>query len=299
MKRTALMIPTMLGCFGAALLSMASAQDANPASETSAAPLFAFDNGVGRGTLSPEQQANILAELGYGGIAYSGTKNIPEMLAALDKHGLKMASTYVGVQLGPEQSSYEAGLPEAIEQLKGRGTLIWLYLQGGEPSSDSLDDQAVRLIQEIATMAEASDLRVALYPHVGFYVATVQDALRLAKKADRENVGASFNLCHFLKLDNQRDLATRLQQAVPHLLMVSINGADRGDTQAMGWDRLIQTLDRGDFDVYRLLKTLQRCGYRGPIGLQCYAIGGDVRQNLARSMEAWKAMTSRLASEDH
>ena len=298
MVRTALLIPMMLGCCGAALLSTVAAQPANPGSETSTAPLFAFDNGVGRGELSPEQQASILAELGYGGIAHTGTKNIPEMLAALDRHGLKMASTYVRVQLGPEHSSYEPGLPEAIEQLEGRGTLIWLYLQGGEPSSDSLDDQAVRLVREIATMAEASDLQVALYPHVGFYVATVQDALRLAKKADRKNVGASFNLCHFLKLDNQRDLATRLQDAVPHLFIVSINGADRGDTQAMGWDRLIQTLDRGDFDVYRLLSALKRFGYRGPISLQCYAIGGDVRENLTRSMEAWKTMTSRLASED-
>ena len=95
----------------------------------------------------------------------------------------------------------------------------------------------------------------------------------------------------------RRNLSRRLREAIPHLLIVSINGADRGDTQAMGWDRLIQTLDRGDFDVCGLLKTLQRLGYRGPISLQCYAIGGDVRENLSRSMDAWKAIASRLASE--
>jgi sugar phosphate isomerase/epimerase len=161
-----------------------------------------------------------------------------------------------------------------------------------------LDDQAVAVIREIAAMAEQAQLRVALYPHVGFYVATVQDALRLVKKVDRENVGASFNLCHFLKLEDERELARRLQQAAPHLLIASINGADRGDTQSMGWDRLIQTLDRGDFDVTSLLQSLQRLGYRGPIGLQCYAIAGEPRENLARSMAAWREITSGLARDE-
>jgi sugar phosphate isomerase/epimerase len=257
-------------------------------------PLFAFDNGVGRGKWSPDQQARVLAELGYGGIAYSGTQNIPQMLAALDRHDLRMVSTYVGVRLGGQQPSYDAGLPEAIGQLKGRETIIWLYVQGGQPSSTALDDQAVRVIRQIATMAQASGLRVALYPHVGFYVATVQDALRLVKKVDRENVGASLNLCHFLKLDDQDNLSSRLEEALPHLLIFSINGADGGDTRAMGWDRLIQTLDRGDFDVYRLVSDLRQRGYRGPIGLQCYAIAGDVRENLTRSIEAWKAIVARL-----
>ena len=106
---------------------------------------------------------------------------------------------------------------------------------------------------------------VVLYPHVGFYVARLEDGLRIAKKVDRKNVGTAFNLCHFLKLDDARNLEAALQQALPHLDLVSINGADQGDTKRMGWNRLIQTLDRGDFPLDELLTTLKRLGYDGPI----------------------------------
>ena len=108
------------------------------------------------------------------------------------------------------------------------------------------------------------------------------------KKVDRKNVGVGFNLCHFLKLDDEKNLERRLKEAMPYLFAVSINGADGGDTNRMGWDRLIQTLDRGSFDVGRVLKTLKQLGYTGPIGLQCYGIPGDNRENLKRSMKAWR-----------
>lgn len=76
-----------------------------------------------------------------------------------------------------------------------------------------------------------------------------------------------------------------------HLFLVSINGADQGDTKRMGWDRLVQPLDRGDFPINEFLTTLKRLGYDGPIGLQCYAIKGDIRDNLRSSMRAWRQLT--------
>ena len=36
------------------------------------------------------------------------------------------------------------------------------------------------------------------------------------------------------------------------------------------------------------LRTLRDLGYRGPIGLQCYGIGGDVREHLERSLATWR-----------
>jgi sugar phosphate isomerase/epimerase len=66
---------------------------------------------------------------------------------------------------------------------------------------------------------------------------------------------------------------------------VSINGADHeGD-----WDRLIQTLDRGAFDVKGFLSAIRSLGYKGPVALQCYAIQGDREENLTRSMRAWRS----------
>ena len=65
----------------------------------------------------------------------------------------------------------------------------------------------------------------------------------------------------------------------------------------MDWDRLIQTLDRGSYDVGRVVKALRRAGYNGPIGLQCYGIPGDNRENLKRSMKAWREIRSRSAKD--
>jgi sugar phosphate isomerase/epimerase len=70
---------------------------------------------------------------------------------------------------------------------------------------------------------------------------------------------------------------------------VSINGADERD-DGDGWDRYIQPLGQGSFDVGALLKTLRELGYSGPIGLQCYGIGGDAREHLARSMATWRRL---------
>jgi sugar phosphate isomerase/epimerase len=259
---------------------------------------FAFDNGTGRGVLPTEAQADLLSKLGYAGIGYTGCNEIPAMLQALDARQLKMFSIYVALKVGPDGATYDPQLQQAIQQLSGRDTLIWLTVQGGQASSSAYDEQAAAAVREIAELAAASNLRVAFYPHVGFYVATVQDALRLAQVVDRPNVGVSLNLCHFLKLDDEQNLEALIQTAMPRLFAVSINGTDRGDTKAMGWDRLIQTLDRGDFPVASFLQSLQKHGYRGPIGLQCYNIQGDPRENLERSMNAWKRYAASLRSAE-
>jgi sugar phosphate isomerase/epimerase len=255
---------------------------------------FAFDNGVGRGKLTADQQADILADLKFDGIGYTGTQKIPAMLAALDKRGLKFYSTYVKINLKENEPAYDQMLPTAIQQLKGRQAILWMHVHGGRPSTSDLDNRAVEVLREVSSLAEAADVRMALYPHTGFYVATVQDAVRLAKKVDRPNVGASFNLCHFLKLDSEKNIRRALEEAMPHLFLVSINGADGGDTRAMGWDRLIQPLGQGSFDVRRVLRILAELGYKGPVGLQCYGIRAPPREHLAKSIKAWQQLSKDL-----
>ena len=52
---------------------------------------------------------------------------------------------------------------------------------------------------------------------------------------------------------------------------MSINGADR-DAAGTGWDRLIQPLGSGTYDMLPLLRKLAKLGYAGPIGLQGYGL---------------------------
>ncbi len=244
------------------------------------APLYVFDNGVGRGTLSLDEQAELAKKTGYAGIFYSGTQNIGELLAAHKARGLKVLGIYTGMNLSDPKPGYDPALPEAIRQLKGTGALITFTVNG---KAQGGDDLAVPVIGEVADMAAQAGLQVALYPHYGFHVAKIEDALRVRGKVGRPNLGIVFNLCHWLREGEEANMAARLKEAVPHMMMVSINGADHeGD-----WDRLIQTLDRGAFDVKRFLSALRRLGYRGPMGLQCYNVKGDREENLVRSMKAW------------
>jgi hypothetical protein len=53
-------------------------------------------------------------------------------------------------------------------------------------------------------------------------------------------------------------------------------------------------LDRGTYDLRELLTILREIEYAGPIGLQGYGIGGDVHENLKRSMDAWRALSAGM-----
>jgi sugar phosphate isomerase/epimerase len=274
--------PTLCLALGlAALLPVARAQKLTN-------PFFAFDNGTGRDQKVPvEEQAELVKRTGYAGLGYTGALRIPEMLQALESRGLKMFSTYVAVRVDGEKPSYDAELPEAIRQLKGHGTAIWLTVQGSSPDGE---ERAVRMVREVADMAAESGLRVVLYPHMGFFVGRIEDALRIRKLADRSNVGISFNLTHFLAAKDEPNLDQRLREALPYLELVSINGAEHEG----GWDRLILPLDRGEFDVFGFLKKLVAAGYKGPVGLQCYQVPGDIEDNLKRSMAAWRKFQERM-----
>lgn len=246
---------------------------------------FAFDNGVGRGQWSPPRQAETLRELGYAGIGYTGTDQLAERRQAFASQKLKIFSLYVPCYPGKE-APFPAGLMEALKELQGTETMLWLTVEAAGKKIH--DEDAARVVRQLADAAKEQGVKIALYPHYGFHVATARDALRLLKMVDRPNVGVTLNLCHELRAGNEAELGAILQEAAPHLYLVSINGADH----AGDWDKLIQPLDRGEFDIRAFLKKLKAAGYTGPIGLQCFNVRGDLRENLARSMAAWKKLLS-------
>ncbi len=280
------------------LCSCQSLRTSNPGLSN---PFFAMNTGTDRKNLSAAEQARMLEDLGYEGLGYTGIDGIDQMIAELEKRDLKMFNTYLRVRIDPDAQRYDPDLPETIKRLKGKDVLLWLTVSSKnfKPSDPAGDPYAVKAIREVADMAEESDLRIALYPHISSWVERVGDGVRVAKKVNRKNVGTTFNLCHWLRIEGSDNMKPLMKSAMPYLFVVTINGADSGDTRNMKWDRLIQTLDRGTFDNYALLKTLKQLGYTGPIGLQGYGIKGDARENLARSMSAWRRFTQRMAAEEN
>jgi len=250
-------------------------------------PFFAMDTATKDAAhQTAKEQVEMVKELGYPGIGCTAGKELGEMAEELDKNGLRLFTVYLGVNVDPDQPKYGPELKETIKVLKGRNAMLWLFVQSKKhkPSALAGDDRAVEILQEVADMAAEANVRVALYPHTGFWVERVEDAVRVAKKVDRKNVGVTFNLCHWLMVDDEKNMKSLIDSAMPHLFVVTINGADSGGKD---WKTLIQTLDRGTFDMRGFLKTLEDSGYTGPIGFQGYGIGGDARDNLKRTMDAW------------
>jgi len=246
---------------------------------------------------SAKEQVQMVKELGYAGIGCTAGKGLAAMAEELDKNGLRLFTVYLGVNIDPDQQKYGPELREAITVLKGRNAILWLFVlsKKHKPSSPEGDARAVEVIREIADTAAEAGVRVALYPHHRFWVERVEDAVRVAKKVNRKNVGVTFNLCHWLMVNDEKNMKPLIKSAMPYLFVVTINGADSGGKD---WKQLIQTLDRGSFDTYKFMKTLKELGYTGPVGLQGFGIKGDAYENLKRSMNAWRQLSKQLKKDD-
>jgi sugar phosphate isomerase/epimerase len=242
--------------------------------------LYPFQNGMR--FPSSDEGVRVIKELGYQGIGSINPEELAKVKIACEKAGLNIFSIYTGGKVNADGFDYAKNVSEAIAMLKGTNALVELNVQRGTNPNDT---QAVAFVKEIAEQAKAAGLKVVLYPHDKFHIERIDHALRIAKATGCDNVGVAFNLCHFLKCQPGDDLEASLTAAKPLLWSVSICGAD---ADGKDWNTLIRPLDEGTFDQANLLRHLNKLAYKGPIGLQCFNIKVDPKQNLTRSWEAWK-----------
>lgn len=236
---------------------------------------YAFQNGV-----NFKNPAATLKELGFDGISQvrAHPTGLPDQVQSFEAAGLKVLSIYLNVNDKPIE-------PATVQALANRDALIELTIQKMNPMT-------VEAVRQTAAMAKKLKIKVALYPHHGFAVATMPQAMDLIEKVNHPNLGVMFNLCHFLKNEDPKTIETTLGKAGSKLFAVSTCGADLGGES---WNQLIQPLDKGDFPQERLFRALNSLKFSGPVGLQCYAIKGDKHDNLQKSMGAWKTIIRNLA----
>jgi len=234
------------------------------------------------------EQAKMLRELGFDGAGYPLwlDETLDKNLRILDDAGLKVYVLYASVDVNPKAPPYDPRLPEAIRKLKGRPVTICVLLRGFPPGDPKGEEPAVKILRQLGDLAAASGLRISIYHHTGDWTASLLYTLQVVKKVNHPQVGANFNLCHWLMVDGDKDYRPVLRQSAARIFAVTINGAKLGSKT---WTNgLIQALDQGDFDNPKLLATLREIGYPGPIGLMCYGIPGDAREHLERSIKLWK-----------
>ena len=255
-------------------------------------PFFAFKNSLEKRVPEIEEQAALLADVGFDGFDHRELVALDEALRALDKHDLNLFTIYFRVDIDAEENAFNAGLSEALPLLKDRGTVLWCNTHSKEygPSDPAGDRRAVPIFQRLADMVAPFGVRVAPYPHVNMWVESPEDTARLAGKVDRPNFGTSFNLYHWnaLKGERKRPLAEVAKLLAPKLMVLSING-DEGKRIDIG---PLEEEDIGDY--VEVLRTFRAEGYRGPVGLQCYAIEEAPGVHLRQSMSVWRAIKTKL-----
>jgi sugar phosphate isomerase/epimerase len=261
-------------------------------------PFFVFDNGLrGEKLKTIEAQLDLVKSVGFEGLSWrtDAPDRVKQVLEGCKQRGLKLFVIYVNLDLKDGKLVYDPRIKEIIALCKGTDVMIWPNLTSKQfkPSDPAGDDIAVAGLRELADLCAANGLRITIYPHVNMWVHRVEDALRLVKKVDRKNVGLTFNLCHALLDEAEARVPALIEEVAPFMTCATINGADSGAKKnEMG--RIIQTLDKGNYDVPAFLKRLKAVGFKGPIGLQCYNIKGEPQELLTGSMGAWKKMVNVL-----
>ena len=270
------------------------------AQETLDNTFYVFNNCVRTLPGAPDElddQIALIKDLGYDGMGGHHSQDNLVLLDALNKAGLQMPEVYWPVTLlDSGEVSFDQRLLEIIRKAAHTELLVTLVLSTESKIDDreSGDQLFAAGIAEIADYAIQYDAKIAVYPHVGNYCETVDQTLRMATMINRDNAGMVFNLCHFLKVEGEKDWKTQLKKALPYVYMVSLNGTDSGDTQAMDWDRLIQPLGEGTFDTFEVVRFLKDQDYGEKYGLQCYNIKQDCEIALKKSMATWKDYQKRV-----
>lgn len=234
-------------------------------------------------------EAGILRELGFDGIGLPLDAKLESSLEILDKAGLQLCLTWMPVNVNPAKGvAYKPELAETIRKLKGRSVTVSVLLTGLKAGDPEGMAPAVKALRELGDVAAEAGVRISIYNHVNNWTESVPFVVEVIRNVNHPQVGFNFNLCHWLKVEGDKDYRPLLRANADKLFVVTISGATMG---AKTWTNgLIRPLDEGDFDQRPLLATLREIGYRGPVGLMCYGVPGDPRGYLARSMKAWRAL---------
>lgn len=266
-------------------------------------PIFVFNNALNQKQhplLTIEEQAEVLAKLGYDGMEYKETDGLLEAVEVFKEHGMKIYANYLKIDID-QKEPYLPSWKEVIPKLGGTDMILWVHIHSEKykSSDEAADEIIVPIIQELADLAKPYGVKIAIYHHIFFLAEKAEDSFRIAQKVNRENVGSVFNLCHFLRTDDAENLAKIIDLTLPKLFAVSISGADAGDTKNMDWDRLIQPVGEGTFDVYRVVELLADKGFIGPIGIQCWALQSKPEDYLTQTMSAINDFKVKYCKEDN
>lgn len=239
----------------------------------------------------PKLHIKLLKERGYGGVMLSlkddpgRWKYLPAYLEAMKEHGLRLTAIHARFYI--EDGTYPQVIKDNLPLLKGT-KVVFIPSVGSRTKMDRKDPKAVamavKILREMSDDAKKYDLGgVAPYMHIGNWIETIDDNVRIAKAVDRRNVGVMFHLHHWQAVGGRKleQLRADLLKAKPYLMVVVIQGTDQNKATH-------KIVGEGDYDMVPLAKALHKMDYRGPLGTMGYTQRDDIPGKLERAYKAWE-----------
>lgn len=248
-------------------------------------------------------RCQMLNELGYDGTYLTvwnadAEADIHNLAEASSQHKLTVHGVYFMLNIADEHSVQrtlalieQVPLPTTIE------LAVYVDSPNRHQRDAHYDHLLVRYLPHILAIAERHNHHIALYPHINFWLETMDDAIRICSQYAHPRLGIAFPAFHWYATGN-RALQQTLATVAPWLKSANICGTrilpQGGDLPAS-----IELIDSGELDVFAVLCHLKAVGYTGAIGLQGYGIGGDVYHNLRKSIHSYRDLAHRVALRSH
>jgi sugar phosphate isomerase/epimerase len=254
----------------------------------------------------------IAADLGYDG--YELTDADPkddstwsQVQDELARTGMQRIGMYVVVRTMPgvQIDSELARVDECIERLSGLGRAAFLVLtmtvapwsptklfhESGSAEATALHwQQAAHVIRAVDDMLVAKDMPGYLYNHAGFLIDTPDVEERLLNLVRPRNIAPGLSSFHAYFHEAVADPPAILSSAVMSRLgyVALHSGFPKPEPYRTAF------LDEGQIDIAGLLGLLWERGYRGPLALQAYDLGGDPYESAERQMSYVRSVWGRF-----
>jgi sugar phosphate isomerase/epimerase len=225
----------------------------------------------------------------------------------LDRTGMQMIGMYVVVRAMPgvhiDLELRRVG--ECIERLSGLGRTAFLVLtmtiapwsptkvfhESGSAEATALHwQQAHQVIRAVDMMLVAKHMPGYLYNHVGFLIDTPSVEERLRAQVRPRNIVPGLSSFHAYFHEAVADPPEILSS--PGMRRLGYVALHSGFPKPEPYRTAF--LDEGQIDIAGLLGLLWDRGYRGPLALQAYDLGGDPYVSAERQMRYVRSVWDRF-----
>ncbi len=261
-----------------------------PAAEAGEAREFGvIDNSDDMRKIPVKEVASIMKEIGYKSVAVSTYEpQFEARMKAFREASLRIGAVSLAWTTDGKSDKFNIPMDLVLSKVRDTGAIIMFGIRVEEGATVT-DERIVEQLRARAKQAQEAGVTLGIYPHIGFRVSRFDHATRIADAIDHPAFGVCFVLCHYMKQSDEQDIPAKLRAAKDRIVTAVINGSPTGNTKAMRFERLVQHIDKGEFDLAGFLDLL--CGelkFEGPVYVQCVNIRAPTRRTLEATYAKWQ-----------